>query len=58
MMDSIIGLIGERATLKARSRRSVTSYLDSFYDRISTQKKVNARFIEKCNDGEALPDSR
>jgi hypothetical protein len=56
--DAIYAIIDELAMLKSRSRRSVTSYLDSFYDRISTQKKVNARFIEKCNDGEALPDSR
>ncbi len=46
--DAIYAIIDDLNMLSSRSRRDVTSYLNGFYDRISTPKNVNARFIEKC----------
>jgi hypothetical protein len=46
--DAIYAIIDELEVLKSRSRGDVTSYLDSFFDRISTPTNVNARLIERC----------
>jgi len=46
--DAIFAIIEELDMFSSRSRRSVTSYLKTFYDRIATPKDIDARFITKC----------
>jgi hypothetical protein len=46
--DAIYSLVDEIDLLKPRDKRSVVSYMDAFYKRISTPKEINKRFIEKC----------
>ena len=41
-------LANEVDPLKPRDKRSVVSYMDAFYKRISTPKEINKRFVEKC----------
>jgi len=48
--DAVYAIIDELDMLTPRSRRNVTSYLNAFYNRISTPKKVNARIIKKCDE--------
>ena len=48
--DAIYAIIDELDMLSTRSRWDVTSYLNAFYDLISTPKNVNARLIEKCDE--------
>jgi len=46
--DAIYAIVDELDFLKSRSRRSVVSYMNIFYKRISTPKNINRYFIEKC----------
>jgi len=46
--DAIFAVIDELDMLTSRTRRDVTSYLDSFYERIATPKKVTARLVNRC----------
>jgi len=48
--SAIYGVVNELELLSSRSRRDVSNYLDSFFDRISKPKSVRGRFIEKCID--------
>ena len=46
--DAVYAIIDELDMLTRRSRRDVTSYLDAFYNRISSPKKANAGISRKC----------
>jgi len=46
--DAVYAITAELDMLSPRSRRDVTSYLDAFYDGISSPEKANARFSGKC----------
>jgi hypothetical protein len=48
--DAIYGAVDELELLSSRSRRDVTGYLKTFYDRISKPKSVESVFVKKCND--------
>jgi len=46
--DAIYAAVEELDLLKSRARRSVVSYLDAFYKRISTPKNIDRNFVAKC----------
>jgi len=47
--DAIYGVV-DLEYLSSKSRRSVTRYLNLFYNHISKPKLVNTRFIKKCEN--------
>ena len=48
--DAVYDIIDELDMLTRRSRRYVNWYLDPFYKRISTPKKVDANFAKWCDE--------
>lgn len=46
--DALYAVLDELDVLRSRSKRDVTSFLNSFYKRISTAKNINRYFVEKC----------
>ncbi len=49
---AILDVIDDVKLLSGRSRRDVSSYLDTFFDHISNPKKVQSAFVEKCINSE------
>lgn len=48
--DAIYTVVEDLEALNSRSRRSVTRYLNSFYDQILEPETVEEKFIEACNE--------
>ncbi|MGB5491564.1 MAG: hypothetical protein WBM76_12125 [Woeseiaceae bacterium] len=48
--DAVYGIIDELDMLTRRSRRYLNWYLDPFYKKISTPKKVDANFAKRCDE--------
>jgi hypothetical protein len=48
--DAVYDIIDELDMLTRRSRRYLNWYLDPFYKRISTPKKVDAYFAKRCDE--------
>jgi hypothetical protein len=46
--EAMYAIVDELDMFSVRSRRSVISYLDSFYDDITRPKTIDRRFIDKC----------
>ena len=40
---------GTKAELDDRNRKAVTQYLDSFYDTIGDERKVERNLVRKCS---------
>lgn len=47
--DEIYGLLDENIYFDKSSRKSITSYLDAFYDNITDQKKIDRNLVRKCS---------
>jgi len=46
--DTVLGIVDKLEQLSARSRRSVTRYLNAFYDYCEKSQSVERRFINHC----------
>ena len=45
----IYGLVDELTDLDEKNRRKVERYLDSFYEEIADEKKIERNFVKKCS---------
>jgi hypothetical protein len=46
--DAVYALVDEVNAFDARTRRSVISYLDTFYDDITQPETIATKFIQMC----------